>query len=64
MVKGTASFGRKAGKSKFVVRCRRCGNRSFHRRKKKCSSCGFGATKKIRQYSWKKKKTFPKVIKK
>lgn len=64
MVKGTASMGKKAGKSKFVIRCRRCGKRSYHVRKKKCSSCGFGNSSKLRTYSWKKKKTFPKVIKK
>jgi len=30
------------------VRCRRCGRRSFHIRKKQCAACGFGATKKIK----------------
>ncbi|MBS3108286.1 50S ribosomal protein L37e [Candidatus Woesearchaeota archaeon] len=63
MVKGTHSMGKKAGKSKYVIRCRRCGKRSYHAKKKKCASCGFGRSKKLRHYSWQKKKSFPKVIK-
>jgi large subunit ribosomal protein L37e len=50
MSKGTAS------KGKFHTprhtRCRRCGRHSYHVQKKKCSSCGFGATAKLRSYSW------------
>jgi len=54
MSKGTASMGRKSGK-KNMIRCRRCGKRTYHIRKKKCASCGFGNSKKLRSYSWQKK---------
>ena len=56
MTKGTPSMGKKSGKSKYVIRCRRCGKRSYHVRKKKCSSCGFGKSSKLRKYSWQKKR--------
>ncbi len=52
-MKGSASFGKKSGK-KTHVKCRRCGNKSYHIRKKICSSCGYGKSKKMRSYSWKK----------
>ncbi|MFB6244947.1 MAG: 50S ribosomal protein L37e [Candidatus Nanohaloarchaea archaeon] len=32
---------------KLHGKCRRCGSKSFHLRKKKCSSCGFGKTSKM-----------------
>ena len=51
MVKGTPSMGKKSGKKNFI-RCRRCGGSSYHVRKKKCSSCGFGLTSKLRSFSW------------
>jgi len=51
MTKGTPSMGMKSGKVS-CVRCRRCGRRSFHVSKHKCSSCGFGKTSKLRKYSW------------
>ncbi|MBW2977431.1 50S ribosomal protein L37e [Candidatus Woesearchaeota archaeon] len=54
MTKGTPSMGRKSGK-KTHIRCRRCGKRTYHARKKRCSSCGFGASSKLRKYNWKKK---------
>ncbi|MFO8015800.1 MAG: 50S ribosomal protein L37e [Candidatus Woesearchaeota archaeon] len=54
MTKGTASMGRKSGK-KTHIQCRRCGNHTFHVRKKKCSSCGYGGSPKTRSYSWQKK---------
>jgi len=53
MTKGTASQGKKSGKTNMVF-CRRCGKKTFHKRKKKCSGCGYGATKKMRTYKWKK----------
>ena len=56
MTKGTPSMGKKSGKSHLVQRCRRCGKRAYHVRKKKCSSCGYGKTSKLRRYSWQKKK--------
>ena len=48
MTKGTASHGEKSGK-KTHVPCRRCGGYSYHIRKKRCSSCGYGATAKLRK---------------
>ncbi|MBD3164053.1 50S ribosomal protein L37e [Candidatus Woesearchaeota archaeon] len=54
MGKGTAAMGRKSGK-KNMVNCRRCGKRTFHIHKKKCSGCGYGSSSKLRTYKWKKK---------
>ena len=54
MGKGTASHGRKSGK-KTHIPCKRCGERSYHIRKKRCASCGFGDTATIRKYTWNKK---------
>ncbi|MFW9852542.1 MAG: 50S ribosomal protein L37e [Candidatus Thorarchaeota archaeon] len=51
MTKGTPSFGKRNKKAPHII-CRRCGNRSFHRRHKVCASCGFGKTAKIRNYAW------------
>ena len=54
MVKGTASQGLK-GKAKLHMRCRRCGNSSYHKKKGICSYCGYGKTKKLRKYAWQNK---------
>jgi len=60
MTKGTPSQGRRSGK-KSHINCRRCGSHSYHIRKKKCSSCGYGGaskkagTAKLRKYTWNKK---------
>jgi len=54
MTKGTASMGKKSGKTN-MIHCRRCGKRTYHKSKKVCSSCGFGASPKMRSYSWQKK---------
>jgi len=54
MTKGTPSKGKKS-KKKTHIRCRRCGKPTFHVSKKKCSSCGYGSTSKLRKYSWQKK---------
>jgi len=51
MTKGTPSMGKKSGKKNFI-RCRRCGKAAYHIRKKKCSSCGYGSTSKLRSFSW------------
>jgi len=64
MTKGTASMGKKSGKSHLVQRCRRCGEKSYRVRKKICSSCGFGRSAKLRSYSWQKKKRKSTVSKK
>ncbi|MBU7013475.1 MAG: 50S ribosomal protein L37e [Theionarchaea archaeon] len=53
MGKGTPSFGKK--NKRTHVRCRRCGNHSYHIRKRRCSSCGFGRSRKIRGYVWSKR---------
>ncbi|MEM3551370.1 MAG: 50S ribosomal protein L37e [Candidatus Bathyarchaeia archaeon] len=51
MGKGTPSFGKRAGKT-LHIRCRRCGRKSYNVSKKRCSACGYGATSKVRKYSW------------
>lgn len=56
MSKGTASHGKKSGK-KTHVRCRRCGERTYHVQKKRCASCGYGETARLRKYAWNKKNT-------
>ena len=47
-------MGKKSGKKNFI-RCRRCGKNSYHIRKKVCSSCGYGKSKKLRSYTWQTK---------
>ncbi|MCD6164393.1 MAG: 50S ribosomal protein L37e [Candidatus Odinarchaeota archaeon] len=54
MGKGTPSMGKR--NKKVHIRCRRCGRRSYHVRKKYCAACGFGRSKRIRNYSWQNKK--------
>ncbi len=54
MSKGTPSMGRKSGKKTHIV-CRRCGDRTYHARKKRCSSCGYGVSARLRSYAWQKK---------
>jgi len=51
MSKGTASMGRKSGKTSHI-QCRRCGKHAYHIRKKKCASCGYGETATVRKYTW------------
>ncbi|MCJ7633930.1 50S ribosomal protein L37e [Candidatus Bathyarchaeota archaeon] len=52
-MKGTPSRG-KHMKTR-VIRCRRCGRRSYHVRKSQCSACGFGDSSRIRTYNWQTK---------
>ncbi|PIN99679.1 50S ribosomal protein L37e [archaeon CG10_big_fil_rev_8_21_14_0_10_43_11] len=52
-MKGTPSRG-KHSKKVVHIPCRRCGNSSYHVRKKVCSSCGFGASPKRRNFVWSK----------
>ncbi|MBU0667141.1 MAG: 50S ribosomal protein L37e [Nanoarchaeota archaeon] len=54
MTKGTPSMGKKSGKKSHIT-CRRCGQHTYHIRKKACSSCGYGKSSKQRAYSWQKK---------
>lgn len=56
MTKGTASMGEKSGKSHLVIRCRRCGRRSYHVRHKKCAHCGFGVSSRLKRYNWQTKR--------
>ena len=50
MSKGTPSFGKRNKKTHII--CRRCGKRAYHVKKKRCAACGFGASSKLRRYSW------------
>ncbi|MFP4524104.1 MAG: 50S ribosomal protein L37e [Candidatus Woesearchaeota archaeon] len=54
MGKGTPSMGRRSGKKTHIM-CRRCGERTYHKTKKRCSSCGYGAAAKKRSFAWQKK---------
>lgn len=60
MSKGTPSLGKFS--TPRHARCRRCGRHAYHVQKKKCASCGFGATAKLRRYAWaaRKKSVVPK----
>jgi len=53
-MKGTPSMGEKSGK-KNMIYCRRCGKRTMNLHKGKCASCGFGKSRRIRDYNWAKK---------
>ena len=46
-------MGKKSGK-KLHIHCRRCGKKSYHMKKKVCSSCGYGQSAKMRSYKWNK----------
>jgi len=50
---GTPSQGKKD--KNVHVRCRRCGEASYHKTKKVCASCGFGESAKRRDYAWQEK---------
>jgi large subunit ribosomal protein L37e len=50
---GTPSQGKK--NKTTHVKCRRCGEKSYHRRKGECASCGFGKSAKRRSYDWQSK---------
>ena len=49
-------MGKKSGMSRLCIRCRRCGKRAYFVRHKKCASCGYGKSKKLRKYNWQKKR--------
>lgn len=53
MSKGTPSMGKR--QKKVHIKCRRCGSKSFNVRRKVCTSCGFGQSKRMRKPKWKKK---------
>jgi len=48
---GTGSQGKRSSKT-HAIKCRRCGKASYHINKKTCSSCGFGKSKRLRNYRW------------
>ena len=50
---GTPSQGKK--NTTTHTKCRRCGETSYHTKKKVCSSCGFGKSAKRRGYEWQSK---------
>ncbi|MFP4005294.1 MAG: 50S ribosomal protein L37e [Candidatus Hadarchaeia archaeon] len=52
MSDGTAAKGKQ--KQTVHVKCRRCGNRSYNVKKGVCASCGYGRSKKRRDYNWNK----------
>ncbi|MGM0510320.1 MAG: 50S ribosomal protein L37e [Thermoplasmatota archaeon] len=53
MSKGTSSKGKKS-KGTTHIKCRRCGKKSYHVRKKFCAACGFGKSSKMKEYNWAK----------
>jgi large subunit ribosomal protein L37e len=48
MTKGTASKGKRSGKQNHIY-CRRCGERTYHKKKKICSHCGYGKSTKLKK---------------
>ena len=50
---GTPSQGKK--NKTTHVKCRRCGEKSYHLKKERCASCGFGKSEKQRGYAWQSK---------
>ncbi len=46
-------MGKKAS-GKSHIRCRRCGNHSYHVKRNICSHCGYGKTSHVRSYFWMK----------
>ncbi|HYB92766.1 MAG TPA: 50S ribosomal protein L37e [archaeon] len=48
--KGTPSMGKRQSKTHII--CRRCGRRTYNIHKKRCSSCGYGYSTKLRRYNW------------
>ncbi|MFB6283822.1 MAG: 50S ribosomal protein L37e [Halobacteria archaeon] len=53
MGSGTPSQGKK--QKKTHGKCRRCGETSYHLKKKRCSNCGFGKSSEKRSYEWQEK---------
>ncbi|XP_076929744.1 large ribosomal subunit protein eL37x-like [Bidens hawaiensis] len=47
--KGTGSFGKRRNKTHTL--CVRCGRRSFHLQKSRCSACAYPAAR-LRKYNW------------
>jgi large subunit ribosomal protein L37e len=53
MSDGTSAQGKK--NQTTHVKCRRCGEKSYHSTKKVCSACGFGKSASRRGYAWQSK---------
>lgn len=53
-------MGKRSGKKTHIA-CRRCGKHTYHIRKKKCSSCGYGLTARTRKYTWNTRRAGTKV---
>ncbi|MFH1786456.1 MAG: 50S ribosomal protein L37e [archaeon] len=53
MGKGTPSFGKRQNSLHIV--CRRCGRHAYHKKKSICAACGYGRSKKLRNYDWQNK---------
>ncbi len=51
----------KRSRGKTHIRCRRCGRHSYNVRKKYCAACGFGRSKRLREYRWEKKRAIAGV---
>ncbi|RDE16558.1 MAG: 50S ribosomal protein L37e [Candidatus Thorarchaeota archaeon] len=56
MTKGTPSKGK--ANNPHHIRCRRCGRRAYHITHHRCAACGFGASTRIRSYSWAHKNVY------
>jgi len=54
MGSGTATMGQR-NKKETHIKCRRCGRKSFNRKKGYCAACGFGKSSRMRKYSWSRK---------
>ncbi|HLE34981.1 MAG TPA: 50S ribosomal protein L37e [Nitrososphaerales archaeon] len=50
MTKGTSSMGNFT-RGKVHIKCRRCGNNSYHLRRKHCSNCGY-PNPRMRKYAF------------
>ncbi|MFP4218065.1 MAG: 50S ribosomal protein L37e [Salinarchaeum sp.] len=53
MTDGTSGQGKR--NTTTHVKCRRCGEKSYHVKKGRCSACGFGESSSRRDYEWKSK---------
>ncbi len=50
MTKGTPSQGKR---NKLLhTTCKRCGAHAYNMRKKFCAKCGYGKSKKVKDFSW------------
>ena len=57
MSKVTPSMGKRQKPAR--MHGRRCGRHSSHKQKRKCASCGYGATARLRGFRWAKRNRRP-----